>query len=102
MAIAATTSFSEEQTTEPHETTSIDYENTYFYPEEATRLDDILSLTTITPNIQQKIIDTQHDHEACSDTTVSQSDTDDNSEGLSSSIRQYGDTYHINMGPEMS
>ena len=51
MAITATTSFSEEQTTEPQETTSIDYENTYFYPEETTRLDDALSLTTITSNI---------------------------------------------------
>ena len=102
MAITATTSFSEEQISEPQETTSIDYENTYFYPEETTRLDDVLSLTTITPNIQQKIINTQHDLEVCSDTTVSQSDTEDNSEGLSTSIRQYADTYHINMRPEMS
>ncbi len=102
MAITATTSFSEEQTTEPQETTSMDNENTYFYPEETTRLDDVLSLTTITPNIQPKITDNQQDLDVCSDTTVSQSDTDDNSEGISSSVRQYEDTYHINMGSDLS
>ncbi len=96
MAITATTSFSEEQTTEPQETTSIDYENTYFYPEETTRLDDALSLTTITPNIQTKITDTQQDLDVCSDTTASQSDIEDNSEEITHTVKKYRNTYHIN------
>ena len=97
MVITATTSFSEEQTTEqPQETTSIDFENTYFYLEETTRLDDVLSFTTITPNIQPKIT-----LDVCSDTTISQSDTEDNSEGFSCSVQQYGDTYHIKNDDEI-
>jgi hypothetical protein len=95
MAISATTSFSEEQTTEPQETMSIDYENTYFYPEETTRFDDVLSLTTITSNIlANKIMNTQHDGSACSDTNVSQSDTDENSDSITPVVKQYND---INM-----
>lgn len=87
MAITAQTSFSEEQLTEPQEITSIDYENTYFYPEETTRLDDILSLTTITPNLQPKLT---NDISICSDTTVFQSDTEEISEGI---IKTYNDIY---------
>jgi len=97
MSITATTSFSEEQITEPQETMSLDCENTYFYPEETTRLDDALSLTTITPNLQPKIKNAQFDVSIYSDTTVSQSDTDENSEGITTSAaKQYGDTYHVN------
>ena len=91
MAITAITSFSEEQTT------SIDYENTYFYPEETTRIDDALSLTTITSNIPAKITNTQRDNSSCSDTTVFQSDTDENSEGIPSAVKQYRNTCDINM-----
>lgn len=97
MAIAATTSFSEEQTTEPHETTTMDYENTYFYPEETTRLDDALSLTTITPNL---LLQPTKEIDICSDTTVSQSDSEDTSEELTPIIKQYNHTYVIN--PESS
>jgi hypothetical protein len=100
MSITATTSFSEEQTTEPQETTSIDYENTYFYPEETTRLDDALSLTTITSNIQVKTTNTQHDISVCSD-TILQSDTDENSEVITPIVRQYGETYDINMSTDL-
>jgi hypothetical protein len=101
MAITATTSFSEEQITEPQETTSNDYENTYFYPEETIELDDVLSLTTITPNIQPKKTNTQFDISVCSDTAVFQSDTDENSEGIIPFVKQYGDTYEINMGTDL-
>ncbi len=101
MAITAATSFSEEQITEPQETTSIDYENTYFYPEEITRLDDALSLTTITPNMPRKRTNTQFDISVCSDTNVSQSDMDENSEGITPAMTQYGDTYHIHMGTDL-
>lgn len=101
MAITATTSFSEEQPTELQETTSIDYENTYFYPEETTRLDDALSLTTITSNIQAKINNTQHDISVCSDTTIFQSDTDENSEAMPITVKQYGDIYDINMSNDL-
>jgi len=101
MAITATTSFSEEQSTEQQEITSIDYENTYFYPEETTRLDDVLSLTTITPNIQPKIPNSQLDVSVCSDTTISQSDADENSEEITSAVKQYDDTYHINMSTNL-
>ncbi len=102
MAITATTSFSEEQPSEPQETNSIDYENTYYYPEETTRLDDALSLTTITSNIQAKITNTQHDASVCSDTTIFQSDTDENSEAITSTVKQYGNTYDINMATDLS
>jgi hypothetical protein len=102
MAITATTSFSEEQPSEPQETNSIDYENTYYYPEETTRLDDALSLTTITSNIQAKITNTQHDASVCSDTTIFQSDTDENSEAMPSAVKQYGNTYDINMATDLS
>lgn len=88
MAQSATTTFFDEQNTEPQETTSIDYENTYFYPEETTRLDDALSLTTITSNTQVKTANTQHDVSVCSDTTVFQSDTDENSEIAKSPVKQ--------------
>ena len=97
MAITATTSFSEEQTTEAQEITSVDYENTYFYPEETTRLDDVLSLTTITPNIQMKTINPQHDLDVCSDTTVSQSDTEDTFEGMTPAVQEY----QINMRSDL-
>jgi len=70
--MAATTSFSEEP-----DITSMEYENTYFYPEETTRFDDILSLTTITSNSQAKRINSQLDLSACSDTNISQSDVED-------------------------
>ncbi|CAF4483007.1 unnamed protein product, partial [Rotaria magnacalcarata] len=76
MAIAATTTFSEEHNTEHQETNSNDLENTYFYPEETTRLDDGISLTTITSNFPVKIKNAQHDVSVCSDTAVSQSDTE--------------------------
>ena len=93
MAITATTSFSEEQTTEPQETTTMDYENTYFYPEETTRLDDVISLTTITPNLFLK---TTKEIDFCSDTTVSQSDSEETSEELTPIVKQYDHTYVIN------
>lgn len=93
MAITATTSFSEEQTTEPQETTTMDYENTYFYPEETTRLDDVISLTTITPNLFLK---TTKEIDFCSDTTVSHSDSEETSEELTPIIKQYDHTYVIN------
>ncbi|CAF1451694.1 unnamed protein product [Adineta steineri] len=101
MAITAITSFSEEQPTEPQETMSMDYENTYFYPEETTRFDDGLSLTTITSNIPAKITNTQHDTSVCSDTTVFQSDTDENSDVMISAVKHYGNTYDINMTPDL-
>ncbi|CAF1672758.1 unnamed protein product [Adineta ricciae] len=97
MAITAITSFSEEQPTEPQETNSIDFENTYFYPEETTRLDDGLSLTTITSNIPARLTHQQHDISVCSDTTVFQSDTEDNSEAITQAVKDYGDTYDIIM-----
>ena len=80
MAITATTSFSDEPTVESQETASGDYENTYFYPEETTRVDDILSLTTITSNVEKKRLNGQQDVSVCSDTILFQSDTDENSE----------------------
>ncbi|UJR23180.1 hypothetical protein I4U23_026199 [Adineta vaga] len=97
MAITATTSFSEEQPTEQQETNSVDFENTYFYPEETTRLDDGLSLTTITSNIPIRLTNQQHDASVCSDTTVFQSDTDDNSEPIIPAVKEYGDSYDIVM-----
>ena len=97
MAITATTSFSEEPSTEPHETTSLDYENTYFYPEETTRFDDVLSLTTITSNVEEKRNDNKQDASVCSDTTVFQSDTDENSDALAPMARHYGETYDIKL-----
>ncbi|CAF1103339.1 unnamed protein product [Rotaria sp. Silwood1] len=97
MAMTATATFSEEQNTDLQETNSNDYENTYFYPEETTRLDDALSLTTITSNVQAKITNTQHDASVySSDTTVFQSDTDDNSEAVKPIVQQYYNTNDIN------
>ena len=93
MSMAATTSFSEEP-----DITSMEYENTYFYPEETTRFDDILSLTTITSNSQAKRINSQLDLSACSDTNVSQSDVEDNFETILPIVQQYGDTYQFDMG----
>ena len=93
MAITAITSFSEEQTTDLQETTTLDFENTYFYPEETTRLDDALSLTTITPNL---LLKTMKEVDICSDTTVSQSDSEDTSDELTPIIKQYDQTYLIN------
>lgn len=98
MSLTAQTSFSEEQITEQQEITSIDYENTYYYPEETTRLDDVLSLTTITPNIQNKL---PNDTSICSDTTIFQSDTDEISEGILPFIKQYDDVYPINMSNDL-
>ncbi|CAF4981264.1 unnamed protein product, partial [Rotaria socialis] len=49
MAIAALTSFSEEQTN------SFDYDNTYLYAEEISRLDDISSFTTVTSNLTKTL-----------------------------------------------
>ena len=98
--MAATASFSEEQTTEPQELTSIDYENTYFYPEETTRLDDALSLTTITSNVETKVTNANHDASICSDTTVFHSDTEDNSEGTAPIPKRYADEYDVQMASE--
>lgn len=97
MAITAITSFSEEQPTDAQETNSIDFENTYFYPEETTRLDDGLSLTTITSNIPVRRTNRNRDASVCSDTTVFQSDIDENSEAAAPALQQYGDTYDILM-----
>ncbi|CAF4021745.1 unnamed protein product [Rotaria sp. Silwood2] len=102
MAITATATFSEEQNTELQETNSNDYENTYFYPEETTRLDDVLSLTTITSNFQAKITNTQHDASVySSDTTVFQSDTDDNSEVIKPVVKLYNNKNDINMSTDL-
>ncbi|CAF2073273.1 unnamed protein product [Rotaria magnacalcarata] len=97
MAIAATTTFSEEHNTEHQETNSNDLENTYFYPEETTRLDDGISLTTITSNFPVKIKNAQHDVSVCSDTAVSQSDTEENSEAIRPADQNLNNTYDINM-----
>ena len=84
MAITAMTSFSEEQTN------SIDNDNTYFYAEETSRFDDLLSLTTITSNMPREFNTTQLDTSIHSDTNLFQSDTDDVSEVIAPSFsRQY-------------
>ena len=63
---------------------SIDCENTYLYPEETSRIDDIFSLTSITPNIVREI----QLHPADS---FFPSDTDDTSEAITSAVQPYGD-----------
>ena len=81
MAITATTSFSEEPTQRTQETVSVDGENTYFYPEETTRIDDVISLTSITPDSEKKRRSSvQRDLSVCSDTILFPSDTDENSQ----------------------
>ena len=102
MAITATTSFSEEQSTEPQETISLDYENTYYYPEETTRFDDVLSLTTITSDVERKRNHHRQDASVCSDTTVFQSDTDENSDAVAPMMKHYGDTYDIKLSANTS
>lgn len=87
--------FNEEQNPEQQETNSNDFDNTYFYPEETTRLDDGISLTTITSNLPAKIMNTQHDVSVCSDTTVFHSDTEENSEGIKPTIQNRTTMYDI-------
>ena len=72
MTKTLTTNFSEEQTN------SLDYDNTYFYSEETSKLDDISSLTTITSEFN--IL--QQDSSLYSDRTYFHSDTDDSSDGI--------------------
>jgi hypothetical protein len=83
MAISASTSFSEEQTN------SIDYDNTYFYLEETSRLDDVSSFTTITENIPTELNITQQDTSVYSDTTVLQSNIEGIPEARTSAVKQY-------------
>lgn len=97
MAMTATASFSEEALTEPQETMTMDYENTYFHPEETTRLDDIISLTTITSNMERKLVNTQHEFSVCSDTTVFQSDTDESSDLIIPIIKNSCNTLDIQL-----
>ena len=83
MVITATTTFSEEPTPRTtHETVSADGENTYFYPEETTRLDEIISLTSITSDSEKKTrrSSVQPDLSVCSDTILSASDTEESSQ----------------------
>ena len=91
MAITAITSFSEEQTN------SIDYDNTYLYLEETSRLDDVSSLTTITSNIAMELNITQQDTNVDSDTHFFQSDTDEISEAITPAVKQYG----VNMSSDI-
>lgn len=70
---------------------SIDYENTYLYPEETSRIDDIFSLTTITSNIIRDIQPNQYNTSLHSDNQLIQSDTDDTSEAITSAVQPYGD-----------
>jgi hypothetical protein len=65
MTKTITTNFSEEQTN------SFDYDNTYFYSEESSKLDDISSLTSITS-----------EYNIIPQNANLYSDTDDNSEGI--------------------
>ncbi|CAF4935046.1 unnamed protein product, partial [Rotaria socialis] len=83
MAIAALTSFSEEQTN------SLDYDNTYLYAEEISRLDDISSFTTVTSNLTKTLNTIEQDASVCSDTAIIHSDADDISESISFNIQQY-------------
>ncbi|CAF5218801.1 unnamed protein product, partial [Rotaria magnacalcarata] len=61
------------------------------------RLDDGISLTTITSNFPVKIKNAQHDVSVCSDTAVSQSDTEENSEAIRPADQNLNNTYDINM-----
>ena len=83
MTIKLKTSFLEEQTN------SFDYDNTYFCPEEASRLDGISSFTTITPSLQKEFSVIQQDTSAYPDVTTFHSDTDDISESITFDIIQY-------------
>lgn len=70
---------------------SIDYENTYLYPEETSRIEDIFSLTSITSNIIRDIQSNQHNTSVNWDNQLVQSDTDDTSEAITSAVQPYGD-----------
>ncbi|CAM4769790.1 unnamed protein product [Rotaria magnacalcarata] len=83
MAITALASFSEEQTN------SLDYDNTYLYAEEISRLDDFSSFTTVTSNLTKTLNTIEQDTSVCSDTTIFHSDADDISESISFNIQQY-------------
>ncbi|CAF3672862.1 unnamed protein product [Rotaria sordida] len=87
MAITAITSFSEEQTN------SFDYDNTYFYPEEINKLDDISSLTTITSYLPMELNTIEHDTSVYSDMTSFCSDSDDISESIIFDIQQNKNSY---------
>lgn len=83
MAITAMTSFSEEQTN------SLDYDNTYFYGEDISKLDDISSFTTVTSNLPKILTNLEQDTSVYSDITIFHSDTEDTTESISVDIQQY-------------
>ena len=70
---------------------SLDYENTYLYSEETSRFEDILSLTSITSNIIREFPSYQQNTSLTSETNLSQSDTDDTSEAVTSAVQPFGD-----------
>ncbi|CAF0803049.1 unnamed protein product [Rotaria sp. Silwood1] len=82
MAITAITSFSEEQTN------SFDYDNTYLYPEDINKLDDISSLTTITSHLPMELNAIEQDTSVYSDMTSFRSDIDDISESITFDVQQ--------------
>lgn len=77
------TSFSEEQTN------SLDYDNTYFYGEDISKLDDISSFTTVTSNLPKILTNLEQDTSVYSDITIFHSDTEDTTESISVDIQQY-------------